>query len=179
MKKFLILGLSLYLFSCLSFADEQLPSIQNTSSDKIQNVFSKYGVNYNLNGNNIDIVIDREKALQSIPILKAIGIMNPDISQTEINESPTIYAGLVGLLMMPEIIVDIYKTNNNVDNLKFTSYLLVADNYGNNKKHQIYSFNFDRHLYEKINWNNFSSEKLVKIAPNFKSTSYYSNNTDL
>lgn len=48
-------------------------------------LFGQYGISYNIKGEQVDINIDQEKVINSIPDLKKIGIINPDITQTDIN----------------------------------------------------------------------------------------------
>lgn len=65
------------------------------------------------------------------------------------------------------MIKNLYDLNNKMDQIHIISYLLTTDLYGNEIKSFCYSFNFNRQLYQKINWKNFQSNNIVKIAPDF------------
>jgi hypothetical protein len=178
MKK-LIYFLIFIFVSIPAFADNASspnPVLGGMNHHEFQNSLNNFGISYTLNKNVVEIDINQDKALESVPSMQTSGMMNPDITQTEINTNPVMYAGLIGLVFSGLIVNDVYTTTNS-DNLIFKGYLLSADDYGNMKKHLTYTFAFSRNLFNKINWKNFSTNGIPKIAPNFKFSEWYTNQT--
>jgi hypothetical protein len=140
-------------------------------------LFGQYGISYNIKGEQVDINIDQEKVINSIPDLKKIGIINPDITQTDINLNKIEIAGSTALNATTAIVMSIYQTTK-LDNLQFKGYLLSPDNYGNNQKHLIFSFGFDKKTADKVNWENISLEGFAKISKNFHFSNWYAANVE-
>ena len=60
-----------------------------------------------------------------------------------------------------------------------STYILAPDLYGNPGKEYCYSFDFDRELYQRINWERFQAENIKHIAPNFTTSEACQNLIDL
>lgn len=178
MKKFaLIFCCLLFPLTLLANSQSGMDSIYNYTQEEFNSSLMVMGVSYKQEKDQVEILIDEQKALKAIPAMQAMGAMNPDISQTDINLNEELYTGEIGAFNAPAIIAYIYKKTN-ANNLLFKIYLIAADDYGNNQKHLIYSFNFFRSLYNKINWDNFGPENLIKVAPNFKTSSWFASKMD-
>lgn len=135
-------------------------------------VFADYlgsnGIIYLLKGKDLEISIAQTEAIAAIPEMQKNGILNSDITQTTINTAPFTILNYIGLFFTNFIIEGIYDKNPNIDKINVKIFLLTTNDYGNEEKHLLYSFKFNRDLYQKINWSNFNGDKLTKIAPEFK-----------
>lgn len=169
MRKFILMGVLLFFIWNLSFADSDSP---------VDNTFESFGYTYTLNKNQVEIDIDRDKVLSSIPELQASGAINPELTQTGINLNKDLISTSVSIFFTCAIVPEIYK-NTNLDEVHFRAYLMSPDDYGNNKKHLIYSFNFNRKLNEKINWDNMTANSFMKVAPGFRFSEWYDQATGI
>lgn len=62
----------------------------------------------------------------------------------------------------------IYKSNNKVDYINFIINEPFKDDYGNVTWKSVLSFDVDRNLYNKINWDNFDKRYLLKVVYDIK-----------
>lgn len=149
-------------------------SFAGTPDDPLEftSMLTSFGITYKKTNDNIDIYMNENKLLQKIPEMQALGALNPEITQTQINLAPTMLTAISGLYFTTAIIPYIYKTTK-VDQMHFKLYLITQNDYGNDETHLYVSFNFNRTLYAKINWDNFQISNLVKIAPHFKYSEWY------
>ena len=128
------------------------------------------------NQNNQDqviITIDQEKYISAIPTLQGIGAINRDITQTQINTSPMHLISFAILFFGTAIVPEVYKAHTTSDKVHFSEVLVYDDDYGNEQKKEIASFDFTRELFKKINWNSFRETNLPKISGNFKVTPFF------
>lgn len=116
---------------------------------------------------NLDIRIDENKLLAAIPRLQQAGLLNPDINQTAINLMPISLSSVLAQEISLAALMSMYQ-DPHVNQIRVNSYLQVPDDYGNMESHLMHSFSFNRKLYGRINWQNFQSDKLAKVAPGFK-----------
>ena len=77
---------------------------------------------------------------------------------------PVSMTGTVLTLFSQNIIQQSFKNNPNQTNISVKIHLLSPDDYGNNKSHVISSFNFSRNQYNKVNWDNITADKFIKIS---------------
>lgn len=171
--KRLIIILILVTLSLNAFAINDSAFSSNTlDANKFKNVIGGMGTSYTIDGNNVNIIINKDQALAAIPVLQKTGEINPDITQDQLTSNSTKYAGFAGLFATAGIVPYIYK-NSNLDVLNFNGYLMEADDYGNTHKKPLFSFSFDRKLFNKINWENFKAASLEKVAYSFKLSNWY------
>jgi len=71
-------------------------------------------------------------------------------------------------LRLSDGIKKLYSTDSSIDKLTFIIDGETKDAYGNITWIPIVSFDTDRALYQKINWNNFDSGKLLDVSSNVK-----------
>ena len=62
----------------------------------------------------------------------------------------------------------IYSGDKSVNNLHLVTFSAIPDAYGNSERRELFSFDFTRAIFSKVNWDNFHPYNLTKIAPNFK-----------
>ena len=132
----------------------------------------KVGVTYELSGDNLNIWTDEQVTLTSIPALQSLGAINPGVTQEVINTHPITYSGVTAMFFTSMILPSIYQ-HSAVDTIHVTLYLTGQDEFGNADKHSIMTFDFNRSLFSKINWDKFQPQNLIKLAPNFKLDTWY------
>jgi hypothetical protein len=119
------------------------------------------------NATEIVVVIDREEFLTHVDMLKKLGILNPDMTQTFVNGHPLALSMYFSMLAMEQVIQNAYSRNGKLDGANFVSSAQYADDLGQDQTEIMYSFKFTRALYNKVNWDKFKAESLSKIAPQF------------
>jgi len=161
----------LVLLSFNSFADLQAELELNL--EPAREILEETGTVFYIDNGLLNISVDMQEILKSIPNLQKANIINPDITQTNINLNRVEIAEFIALFNAGLIIMKAYESSI-VDKLNTHVYLVIPDDYGNKKKHLAFSFKFDRKIYEKINWSSFSPENLPKVALSFKEYLTYS-----
>lgn len=155
--RFLSTFITLTFLMLLSFVEAKEPSI-----------YSQYiGITHNLSKSDLYVYIDQNKILKNISKLQKKGIIDRNLTNTEISFYETQLVAMTSIPYITQVIKNLYHSNNKNDQIHIISYLLTTDLYGNNIKLFCYSFNFNRQLYQKINWQNFQANNIVKIAPDF------------
>ncbi|KTC93236.1 hypothetical protein [Legionella cincinnatiensis] len=125
------------------------------------------GITHNLSKSDLSVYIDQNKILKNISKLQKKGIVDRNLTNTEISFYETQLAAMSSIPYVTQLIKNLYHSNNKKDQIHIISYVLTTDLYGNKIKSFCYSFNFNRQLYQKINWKNFQANNIVKIAPDF------------
>lgn len=178
MKPKHLLQLIFFLSACLLISPA-LAVYKESHFKKNPQTFSEslndMGIYYSLKQGSLDILIDQNKALDSIPLMQRMNNMSYQVTQTEINSKPAYYACSVGLFYTVLLIPHLYQTNEQIDYTQVNAYLLSTDLYGNSVKNPIFSFHINRNLYSKINWNDFNFLNLIKITPDFQFSPWYRN----
>lgn len=127
--------------------------------------FAFAGVTYKQTGQNLDITVEQNKALNAIPVLQKTGAVNPSLTPMDVSLLPiSLSASVVGMQFTTWIINSLYKTNNALDNLHVQVYLSSATD---NVKQLCYSFDMNRGIYNRINWNNVNAVNLVTESANY------------
>jgi hypothetical protein len=123
----------------------------------------------NTSGSSCKIVTDADQAeiVKAVPVLQKLDLLNQDMSKNELMRKPTKTTFAMALQMASIQIKTLYETNSSVDKCFFVHNILSQDDYGNNRKDVMFSYQFDRATYSKINWDKFKSQSLVKVAKNF------------
>ncbi|MHB8391720.1 MAG: hypothetical protein ACYDBH_19435 [Acidobacteriaceae bacterium] len=125
----------------------------------------------------LDIRINETKFLAAIPVLQQIGVLNPDLNQTAINLMPVALSSIAAETISGLAVMTMYQ-DPRLDRLQVNSYLQVPDNYGHMKSHLMHSFSFNRKLYSRIDWKNFQTTNLPRVAPGFKYGQWVLNKAD-
>jgi hypothetical protein len=111
--------------------------------------------------------VDQKVLIAHIDQLKAIGLLSKDLTQTIINMEPNIISMAFAIQMLPVATKEVYEINKNANNCDFIQSIILTDDYGNDKQMKMFSYHFTRAIYDKVNWDNFESQKMFKIAPKF------------
>lgn len=163
--------------SLLKDAPEHAPiqftqQITQIDAAELNQNLQQVGVSYELTDTGLNITANQQTLLTSIPSLQALGALNIGMQNASITSHPISYAGAASLHFASVIIPFVYK-NNLAQNTHVNLYLDSPDDFGHLQKHLMMSFDFNRELFDKIDWNNLPPENLAKIAPNFKLDKWY------
>lgn len=154
--------------------DSDTPPSGDQSSSKItvNSVFGRFGYRLEEKSSGklcqAKLQLDEKAFLESIPSLKQLQMLNPDITQTQINAEPTVLSMAFSVEMAPVSIKEVYDENLSADRCFFKQTLNTVDDYRNDEKEWLFSFWFTRELYMKVNWGKFQPANLAEIAANFK-----------
>jgi hypothetical protein len=116
---------------------------------------------------NVEMGLNQKTFIENLPQLQQIGLLNRDITQTQINSEPNMLSMAFAIQMLPVATKEIYENNKKVDRCEFSQSLSSIDDYGNDKKIKVLTYEFTRALYKKINWDNIPTQGMMKIAPKF------------
>ena len=119
------------------------------------------------------ITLDQTKVIAAVPMMKEGGLLNPEITQTYVNTHQVMVCGVVAITSSQAAMIQLYKTQKDVDNIDVSIVINYPDDYGNDKQEKLISFSFDRALFQKINWEKLQPAKFMKIAPAFKFSQWY------
>ncbi|MCJ2084598.1 hypothetical protein MKK88_01125 [Methylobacterium sp. E-005] len=122
-----------------------------------------------IKGGNCKIVVDatQNKVIDSVPLLQKFGILNDEMSKSELTRTPTKTTMVIALQFAPVEIKGIYDSFPDADKCSFTHNIISNDEYGNSRKETMFTYGFDRATYSKVNWDNFKSQNLIKIGRGF------------
>jgi hypothetical protein len=172
-----MLASTLYVVIVLAFSgpafgeDGAGPDVSNPVD--VNAVFGRYGFSITPHATgsscSVTMTLAEKTFVDSIPELKQIGLLNNELTQTAINSKPNMISMAFVIEMLPVATREVYDSNKNVDICEFSQSLLAVDDYGNDKKIPMLTYEFSRSLYKKVNWDKFQAQNLMKIAPKFHS----------
>lgn len=114
----------------------------------------------------VQVECDQQKVINNFPLIQQLGMMNPDITQTQINMMPSALAAVFLQEVTATLIHPLYEATT-AQETAWSSALIVADTYGHMQTKTVFTFRFNRALDGKVNWANFNDANLPKIAPGF------------
>ena len=117
----------------------------------------------------VQVQCDQQKIIDNFPALQKMGMMNPDITQTQINMMPSALASVFLQEVTATLIHPLYQSTP-AQETEWSSSLVVADAYGNAKSHTVFTFHFNRAIDARVNWDQFNDANLPKIAPHYALT---------
>lgn len=117
----------------------------------------------------VQVECEQQKIIDNFPLLQKLGMMNPDITQTQINMMPSALSSVFLEEITATLIHPLYQSTD-AQETSWIGGLIVADAYGHMKSHAVFTFRFTRALDGKVNWDNFNDANLPKIAPGYTLT---------
>lgn len=159
---YLFVPVSFYLgFSAKSFAISDNKSIVQ---NKLITNLSTIGVTYKRESNNIDILIDQEKSLNSLPILEEQGIISKMDTQV-VNKAPlSISAVIIGVSSTLRILNDVFMNTPSLTKIHVNAYVIPI---GSASNQLCYSFDYDREAFNKLNLNIVTPRQFVRDTLGF------------
>lgn len=124
---------------------------------------SRFGINYLIKGNIIEVVVDKNSAWADIITHDPINIFNRHVlssqfSLSEIKMNQGTLLGTIGWYHVLRVIINLYAATN-TDQLYFKVYLQDGV-----RKNLMFSFNFSFDQYKKINKEYFEYEQMGKLV---------------
>ena len=151
--------------------DNSSEGTKTDDSVNVNTVFGRYGFSSSphvtASSCSVELTLNQKTFIENIDDLKQMHLMNREISQTMINSKPNFLSMAFAFEMLPVATKEIYDENKNVDRCQFSQSLSSTDDYGNDKKILMLTYEFTRALFKKINWDNFQAQSMMKVAPKF------------
>jgi hypothetical protein len=110
---------------------------------------------------------------QILPELQRGGLINPELTQVQKNRMRFSIASTFLTGSMALAIKEIYQDNPGLNTARFEGVIEFDDAYGNSTKETIYTFEFTRDLYSRINWARFDYTNLSTVSRSFRMTPFY------
>lgn len=155
-------------FLCIFFAALSTCQAETTDEKTFAENLAQSGITFDVVGNKMTIVIDELKALNTIPKLQQLGYLNKNIKLDDVKKNPTILAFMIGMLFTAVIVHHEYAVNSGMDKLQVQSFMLTPVAKAKFVKQPCYSFEFDRRIYNKVNWEKISEGGFAKSSRNYK-----------
>lgn len=134
------------------------------------------GIQYKIVDKQLNIYVDADTTLAVAPALAERGIFNPKTEKKQFYAHPVTFQTQIGMLYTTGIIPYIYQTTK-LDELHVNVYLVYTED--DNEENTLFaSFEFNRKLYDSIDWSHFGVKELSEKAPNFKFTDWYKTHID-
>jgi hypothetical protein len=145
-----MLASTLYVEIVLAFSgpafgeDGAGPDVSNPVD--VNAVFGRYGfsITPHVTGSScsVTMTLAEKTFVDSIPELKQIGLLNNELTQTAINSKPNMISMAFVIETLPVATREVYDSNKNVDICEFSQSLLAVDDYGNDKKIPMLTYEF-------------------------------------
>lgn len=144
-----------------------------TATAHFDAVLKELGCGEALAGGLLTMSCDEATIIGQAPELQERGVLNPDLTQTAINLDRIGIAGAVTFTATTVALKDVYAQNASLDRLKVRAILIVPDLYGHLDPRPIFTFGFDRALYNRIDWSHFDQTNLAQISKGFAFSPWY------
>lgn len=157
LKQIIFFSLSLFLLS-LCYA-------QTAVQENLVNTLTDVGISFEHNNSNLNILMDEDKIFLMIPRFQQLNYISKKVTESQVKTQSTTLSFQISAMLTIIAIHDTYANDPNVDKLHINVYFFSSNS--NSSKELCYSFDFNRDLFNKINWSTYSSEEMMKTSPNF------------
>jgi hypothetical protein len=120
---------------------------------------------------NVTVTTDKDALVQDVDRLRTIGFLNDSFSDEHYENNPALLFIIIALQASSAATQGFFEENTSSNTCYFKQYLSYADTYGNIQTTLVYTFDFDRDTYKKINWTKFIDANITKVSRHFKTTS--------
>jgi hypothetical protein len=159
----------------LLIAASIIPALAEDDAEKkgvtINDVFERFGFTTSGMGSSVPChvtgAIDKKTFLRQIPLLQSMGMLNRDLTQTDINAKPTMLTMAWALQMAPVVTKEIFENNPKVNSCALDFVVKEYDVYGHMVDSKLFAYTFDRATFKKIDWDHFESQNMAAVAHNF------------
>jgi hypothetical protein len=131
----------------------------------VKDNLASIGITYDLAGSTMEVLIDQQKVLSSVPALAKEDII-PKVTASELKKVPTsitVYA--VGVPFTIILLSDTYKQSPTLDKVHVDAYMMPT---GSTKKELCYSFDYDAAQFGKLNLNTVTANNFITGTAGFK-----------
>lgn len=118
----------------------------------------------------VTVDVDEKKVTddETFLTLRKLGILNKSLPDNEARRKPYSLVSVFAVSLLPLTTKEVYDKFDKVDKCKFSVILTYNDDYGNPQKERAITYDFNRMLFKRINWERFESAKVTSVFPNFK-----------
>lgn len=170
MKRTAVAACFVFILSSYAYSEDKSDS-ETSGETNTNSMFSALGVTERRNISDksckIELEIDQKELISAVPMLQKIDMINSDLSQADINSKTVTITMTVAIMLASIETKSVYEAENKIDKCSFKQTMKEIDDFGNDKFIPLFTYNFTRALYNKINWPKFQSTSMMKIAPNF------------
>ena len=115
----------------------------------------------------IVITLDRNVVIASLQEKERGGLLNPVFTSGYINAHKNSLAIVTGLVHSAMTLNEAYG-NTDLDRSRVMVVMVLPNDYGPSQKIPLFSFDFSRALYNKVDWEHFDPATILKVAANFR-----------
>jgi hypothetical protein len=133
--------------------------------DYIKSLQEGMHTNISVRGHFVTVEGNSESYQNMIPALLMTGVLNNEMSQQFFEIRPITVANAVLLSSITGFLDLYYKSHTN--NIHVVCFLEKRNDYGRINRLKFFSFNFSKSINDQVDWNNFITANLMKIAPGF------------
>jgi hypothetical protein len=113
------------------------------------------------------LILDQAVFNEIVPKLLELGMLGNGQSLEFASHHTVSLENVLSLSIMFVLTRQAYATNPTMDGCVFEGHFLVPDDYGHAQDRLAYSFEFDRALFNRIDWDRMEARNLVKVAKEF------------
>lgn len=115
----------------------------------------------------VTVTIDRAALLAELPMLQEHGALSRDITAEQVAKQPASYANALSLLLTSYAVRHLYAARPEIGQTRWKVLLSAPAASGGRNAREIYSFAFDRPLYERTVWDRVPFTEFPKVAVKF------------
>ena len=115
----------------------------------------------------IVITLNRNEVIASLHEKEQAGLLNPIFTSGYIDAHKNSLAIVTGLVHSAMELDDAYK-GTSIDQSHVQVVMILPNDYGPSQKIALFDFDFNRALYDKIDWDHFDPTTIPKVVPKFR-----------
>ncbi|MFT9361235.1 hypothetical protein [Acetobacter okinawensis] len=163
---------------CLAHAADDAPLPFPSPIFNNDSKFSEWGVKVIVSNDGgkcvVSTTVDMPSFSANVQDMVDSGIFSKKVSPTMGNTAPHYLLNTFEAEAAPGIVQLLFDQTGSPENCHFDWSYVNPDEYGNDKKYKMVSFDFKKSIYQKINWPRFNINNLMKVAQNFRVDATYS-----
>lgn len=113
------------------------------------------------------VIIDRRALLAELPMLQEHGALSKSITDEEVVKQPASYTNALSLLLTSYVVRDLYRSRPELGRTRWKVSLTGPAAAGGQDEREIYSFVFDRPIYQGTAWDRLPFTEFPKVAAEF------------
>lgn len=126
-----------------------------------------FSVNKNGSACSIAVTIDRAALLAELPMLQRNGAVSKSITEQEMARKPASHTNALSLLLTSYAVRSLYGAHPELGPTRWKVSVTGQTDAGGQGAREIYSFAFDRPLYERTAWDRLPFTEFPKVAAEF------------
>ncbi len=115
----------------------------------------------------VAVKINRTALLAEVPMLQEHGALSKNITGKDVARQPASYTNVLSLLLTSYAVRNLYEAHPELGRTRWNVFLTAPTDTGDSIAREIYSFAFDRPLYERTAWDRLPFTEFPKVAAGF------------